>query len=281
MSDFPNEGSFWNLLNSANMGSESTSNSQFPGFSSQAPGRVKCTAKKGKVPELIGDVTLRWKPEEETLLAECFVAASEDRNVGRPQPKDTLWFRVLNEFNRNFFQKRTNDMLSSKWTTLNHHCQKFNAINKRCNCLKKSGENKIDLMKRARGIYRDEENNAFNHEDASSILRKHTKWNAPDPAPVDLTKDEYVSDEHVSTVNIDELFGPDARPRPPGKQRPGKKTKFDTSASTGGSSSSTQIQGVYVTRASSQTESRRKGIRGVERERPDDNAYGRVEISRP
>nr|GEV05291.1 hypothetical protein [Tanacetum cinerariifolium] len=205
MFDFPNEGSFWNLFKSANMGFGSTSNSQFPGFSSQAPltpeqqaflqtqqqafvdqqnrqqnppqyqqsqssnslsqtesqpkrGRVKCTAKKGKVPEPIGDVTLRWQPEEETLLAECFVAVFEDRNIRRSQPKDTLWFRVLNEFNRKNFQK---------------------------------------------------------HED--------------------------VPNEHVSAVNTDELFGPDARPRPPGKQHPEKKTKSDTSAITGGSSSSTQF----------------------------------------
>ncbi|GKC17612.1 hypothetical protein Tco_1014394 [Tanacetum coccineum] len=304
------------------MGFGSTSNSQFPGFSSQAPltleqqaflqtqqqafvdfqnqqnrqqnppqnqqsqssnslsqtesqpkrGRVKRSAKKVKVPELIGDVTLRWQPEEETLLVGCFVAVSEDRNVGRSQPKNTLWFWVLNEFNRENFQKCTKDMLSSKWTTLNHHCQKFNAIYKRCNRLKISGENEVDLMKRAQGIYRDEnKNNAFNHEDAWLILRNHAKWDAPDPAPVDLTEDEDVPDEHVSAVNTDELFGPDARPCPPGKQHTGKKTTSDTSA----------IRGVYVTRASSQTGSRRKGDRGVERERPDDNAFGRVEISRP
>ncbi|GKF34558.1 hypothetical protein Tco_0107758 [Tanacetum coccineum] len=145
------------------MGSGSTSNSQFPGFSSQAPmtpeqeaflesqqqaflefqqtfqnrqqnppqfqmpqqqsqssnslsqtesqpkkGRMKRASKKGKVAEPISDVTLRWKPEEETLLAKCFVAVSEDRNVGRSQPKDTLWFRVLNEFNGLNFQKRIN-----------------------------------------------------------------------------------------------------------------------------------------------------------------------------
>nr|GEW34236.1 zinc finger BED domain-containing protein RICESLEEPER 2-like [Tanacetum cinerariifolium] len=225
------------------MGFGSTSNSQFIGSSSQAPltpeqqaflqtpqpnrqqnppqnqqsqssnslsqtesqpkrGRVKRLAKKVKVPEPIGDVTLRWQPEEETLLAECFVAVSEDLNIGRPQPKDTLWFQV----------------------------QSF----------KKSDE--VDLMKRASGIYRDENKiNAFNHEDAWSILRKHAKWDAPNPAPVDLTKDEDVRDEHVSAVNTDELFGPDARPCPPGKQRSGKKTKSNTSASIGGSSSSTQF----------------------------------------
>ncbi|GJW78975.1 hypothetical protein Tco_0140657 [Tanacetum coccineum] len=92
---------------------------------------------------------------------------------------------------------------------------------------KKSGENEVDLMKRARGIYRDEnKNNAFNHEDAWSILQKHAKWDAPDPAPVDLTEDEDVPDEHVSAVNTDELFGPDARPRPPSKQRPRKKNQI-------------------------------------------------------
>ncbi|GJX98849.1 hypothetical protein Tco_0355868 [Tanacetum coccineum] len=120
------------------MGAGSTSNSQFSGFSSQAPmtpeqqaffesqqaafaafqqdfqnrqqnppqfempqqqsqssnslsqtesqpkrGRMKRTAKKGRSSEPIGDVTLRWTSDEETLLAECFVAVSEDPNVGR------------------------------------------------------------------------------------------------------------------------------------------------------------------------------------------------------
>ncbi|GJV33401.1 hypothetical protein Tco_1393801 [Tanacetum coccineum] len=71
-------------------------------------------------------------------------------------------------------------------------------------------------MKRTRGIYRDEnKNNAFNPEDAWVVLRKHSKWDAPSPAPVDLTKGENVPDEHVPAVNTEELFSPDARPRPP------------------------------------------------------------------
>ncbi|GJU82464.1 hypothetical protein Tco_1284829 [Tanacetum coccineum] len=222
------------------MGVGSTLNSQFPGFSSQAPmtpeqqaffesqqaafvafqqdfqngqqnppqfempqqqsqssnslsqtesqpkkGRIKRTAKKGKSSEPIGDITLRWTSDEETLLAECFIAVSEDRNVGRSQPRDTLW---------------------------------------------------------PRGIYQDKnKNGSFNHEKAWAVLRKHTKWDAPDPAPVDLTEDENVHDEHVPAVNTDELFGPNPRPRPPSKQCPGKKTKSDTSSSTGGSNSSSQF----------------------------------------
>nr|GEV74875.1 hypothetical protein [Tanacetum cinerariifolium] len=93
-----------------------------------------------------------------------------------------------------------------------HNLQKMQSF-------EKSDENEVDLMKRARGIYWDEnKNNAFNHEDAWAILRKHAKWDAPDPAPVDLTEDE-----HDPPVNTDELFDSDARPRPPVKERPGKK----------------------------------------------------------
>ncbi|GJY70126.1 hypothetical protein Tco_0473108 [Tanacetum coccineum] len=242
MADFPNEDSFWNLLNAGTMGSESTLNSQFPGFSSQAPmtpeqqaflqsqqqaflafqqtfqniqqnppqqqsqssnsipqqtdsqpkkTRVKHAAKrsKGKEVEPTGDVTtLSWSSDEEALLAECFVAVSEDRNVRRSQAKDT-------------------------------------------------GESEVDLMGRARGMYQDENKNSpFNHDKVWAILRQHAKWDAPEVAPVDLTEDE-TGDFHA-TVNTDELFGADPRPRPPGKQRPGKKPKFDTSASIGGSHSS-------------------------------------------
>ncbi|GKB62469.1 hypothetical protein Tco_0918655 [Tanacetum coccineum] len=53
-------------------------------------GRAKRAIKKGKVAEPIGDVTLRWKPEEETLLAKCSVAVSEDPNVGQSQSWETL-----------------------------------------------------------------------------------------------------------------------------------------------------------------------------------------------
>nr|GFC38093.1 hypothetical protein [Tanacetum cinerariifolium] len=98
-----------------------------------------------------------------------------------------------------------------------------------CNRLKKNGENEVDLMKRAQGIYHDEDkNSSFNHEKAWAVLRKHAKWDAPDPAQVDLTEDEIVHDELVFVVNTDELFGADPRSSPPGKQRPGKKKPNST-----------------------------------------------------
>nr|GEU42297.1 hypothetical protein [Tanacetum cinerariifolium] len=48
---------------------------------------------------------------------------------------------------------------------------------------------------------------------------KNAKWDAPDPASIDLTEDENVHDEHVLAVNTDELFGPDPRPRPPAAEK--------------------------------------------------------------
>nr|GEZ13418.1 hypothetical protein [Tanacetum cinerariifolium] len=91
----------------------------------------------------------------------------------------------------------------------------------RCHRLKKSGENEVDLMGRAWVMYQDESRNSpFNHEKALAILRQHAKWDAPEVAPVKLTEDE-TSDFHA-TVNTDELFGADPRPRPLGKQLPEK-----------------------------------------------------------
>nr|GEY09801.1 hypothetical protein [Tanacetum cinerariifolium] len=68
---------------------------------------------------------------------------------------------------------------------------------------------------------------AFCQEDAWAILKFHPKWDAPEQ--VDLTGD-------VPGATQEDLFGHDARPRPPGKPRPAKKTKSDATANTGGSS---------------------------------------------
>ncbi|GJU13338.1 hypothetical protein Tco_1135734 [Tanacetum coccineum] len=164
-------------------------------------------------------VSFCWQLDEENLHEKCYVAVSEDRNVRRSQPKDNFWYRVLNEFNRLNFQKRTKYMLLRKWNTLNHNCQKFNAIYKRCSRLTKSSESELDVMKQARAAYRDENKNTpFTQEDAWKLLRKHSKWDAPPPASIDLTEDE-----KIPAVNTDELLGPDARPRLPGSNTPRKK----------------------------------------------------------
>nr|GEY12360.1 zinc finger BED domain-containing protein RICESLEEPER 2-like [Tanacetum cinerariifolium] len=78
--------------------------------------------------------------------------------------------------------------------------------------LGKSGENQLDVIKRARSTYRDENKGTpFSQEDAWEILPSHAKWDAPEL--VDLTEGD-----EVPVVGHKELFGEDARPHPPGKK---------------------------------------------------------------
>ncbi|GJV49584.1 hypothetical protein Tco_1439796 [Tanacetum coccineum] len=146
-------------------------------------GRKKTKSKRGKNVEDEPQepvVAGRWLPVEEELLATCYVAVSEDNNVGRSQKHETFWYRILNEFNSKIFQKRTKDMLTNKWHTLNANCQKFNAAYKRAKRLGKSGENDVDFLKRVQSIYSDEHKGvSFSQEDAWAILRFHPKWDAP------------------------------------------------------------------------------------------------------
>ncbi|GKA20406.1 hypothetical protein Tco_0700395 [Tanacetum coccineum] len=120
-------------------------------------GRKKKLSKKGKNIEDEPQepvVVARWVPVEEELLATCYVAVSEDNNVGRSQKHETFWYRVLNEFNSKKFQKRTKDMLTSKWHTLNANCQKFKLPLTNGQTYVKSCENEWINLKTAQSIYR-------------------------------------------------------------------------------------------------------------------------------
>ncbi|GJW55338.1 hypothetical protein Tco_0099423 [Tanacetum coccineum] len=109
------------------------------------------------------------------------------------------------------------------------HLPKVQRVYKRTLRLGKSGENDMNVMKRAKATYRDENKSIpFVQDDAWEILRAHLKWDAP--KPVDLTEGG------VSGVGNEDLFGEDARLCPSGSgKRPSKNTKSDTTKSTGGS----------------------------------------------
>ncbi|GJS16360.1 hypothetical protein Tco_0410832 [Tanacetum coccineum] len=62
----------------------------------------------------------------------------------------------------------------------------------------------------------------FQLEHAWRILKGRSKWDAPKPLD---------TEDHI------EIFGPDTRPRLAGKARPAKKTKSETTESSGGSAS--------------------------------------------
>ena len=168
----------------------------------------------------------KWSPSEEKLFAEYWIAASEDERVGRSQARDTFWQCVQREFNQKNSKERNKDMLQGKWKTLNRDCGKFNAIFKQAERDIKSGESPMDVLTRAKQIYREQNRNIpFNNEEAWDVLRKRRKWDAPDP--IDLTGD-------VPSQTNEALFGQDVEPHPMGKKRASKKQKSETTTSTGG-----------------------------------------------
>nr|GEV45744.1 endopeptidase, NLPC/P60 domain, LRAT-like domain protein [Tanacetum cinerariifolium] len=86
-------------------------------------------------------------------------------------------------------------MLLSKWHTLNHNCQKFNAIYKRCGRLTESGENGLDVMKRDRTTYRDEnKNTSFTQEDAWEVLPR-----PPDKQRPEKNQIRYIGEHRESS----------------------------------------------------------------------------------
>ncbi|GJX81755.1 hypothetical protein Tco_0331236 [Tanacetum coccineum] len=151
-------------------------------------GRKKTKARRGKNVEDEPQEPVaagRWLPVEEELLATCYVAVSEDNNVGRSQKHDTFWYR-------------------------------FNAAYKRAKHLGKSGENDVDYLKRAQSIYRDEHRGvAFSQEDAWAVLRFHPKGTALEQVDLNGDVPQWLAQENYSVH--------DARPLPPAKQRPPRK----------------------------------------------------------
>ncbi|GJT51803.1 hypothetical protein Tco_0977960 [Tanacetum coccineum] len=72
----------------------------------------------------------------------------------------------------------------------------------------------------------------------------------------------------------EDLFGHDARPRPPGKQRPTKKSKSDATACTGGSSALAQFGELMEQELRLKRKAAERAF-----EAPHTNAVGGVEVS--
>ncbi|GKC58863.1 hypothetical protein Tco_1086461 [Tanacetum coccineum] len=181
MSDFPNDGfpkdGFWNLLTS-NMNPGSTSNAQFSGFSSQFPMSPEQQAFLQQQQQQQAFVEFEQNfqsqqqnppnfsiPQQQSQSSNSLTQTEAQpkrqpqkrpekkaKTLNRTQPKDTFWYRVLNEFNSEL------DVMKRAQATYRD-------------------ENK---------------NTSFTQEDAWELLRNHAKWDVPPPDPVVLTEDEYI-----------------------------------------------------------------------------------------
>lgn len=159
----------------------------------------------------------RWTPAEETMLAKVWVAVSEDNERGDDQTMEFFWNSIYNDFNQRNPTRRTKNMLTGKWNRTHPDVQKFHAIFKSLN--QKSGQNEADVIEAAKKEFA-ACNNArkFAFEHVWRVLKEYPKWDAPEG----LNEDDHT-----------EIYGQDARPRPPGKPKPAKKTRSDTTDSSG------------------------------------------------
>ncbi|GKC61041.1 hypothetical protein Tco_1088639 [Tanacetum coccineum] len=174
----------------------------------------------------------RWNQNEEMLLAETWIEHSQDANIGKDQQDDVYWNLIMHDFNsRTKAPPRTKNMMTGKWTRMHGDCQRFNAIYK--HLTRKSGENDADLVENAKTSYLERCGKKIQYPHVWNILKNYPKWNAAEPIDED---------------NLEELFGPDPRERPAGKQRASKKQKScDTSSaggSTGGSTGGSQSESI-------------------------------------
>ncbi|GKC51581.1 hypothetical protein Tco_1074326 [Tanacetum coccineum] len=106
--------------------------------------------------------------------------------------------------------------------SINDDCQKFNVIYKHLE--RKSEKNEADHIEAAKITFATQQptRRKFQLEHYWRILKGHSKWDTPKP---------------LDTEDHTKIFGPDVRPRPAGKNLPAKKTKSETTGSTGGSAS--------------------------------------------
>ncbi|GKC34941.1 hypothetical protein Tco_1047325 [Tanacetum coccineum] len=160
----------------------------------------------------------RWTREEEILLCECWVEVPENNQIGADRSEDSFWGQNTDDFNQGTYQgTHTKNMITSKRSRINGDYQKFNAIYKHLQ--RKSGENKVDHINTAKSNFSAQsKGRKFFLEHAWRVLKTHPKWDAPEPLD---------ADGHT------ELFDRDERPRPAVKPRPAKKTKSETTESTG------------------------------------------------
>ncbi|GJY67894.1 putative RNA-directed DNA polymerase [Tanacetum coccineum] len=124
---------------------------------------------------------------EEKLLAECWVAVSENNEIGSDRSDESFWWIVLENFNKSSPVQRTKDLMTGKWATINGNCQ--------------------------RGVFCDESdtwNKTFTQEHAWRVLRTRPKWDGS----------ETVNSDDVT--GHAELFGNDVRQRPFEKPRKAK-----------------------------------------------------------
>ncbi|GKC13560.1 hypothetical protein Tco_1010342 [Tanacetum coccineum] len=162
-------------------------------------------------------IDTRWNKTKKILLDVLDSRLTGRRNIEKDQHDDIIGTDFDDLNSRNKQALLVQNMVTGKWTRMHDDCQRFNDIYKNLN--RKSGESDADLVENAKTAYIDRYGKKFLYPHVWNILKNYPKWDAAEPIDAD---------------NLEELFGPDPRERPAGKQRAPKKQKSVETTSTGG-----------------------------------------------
>ncbi|GJW20940.1 hypothetical protein Tco_0031562 [Tanacetum coccineum] len=178
-----------------------------------------------------------WSQEEEKILAKYFIEISEDPKNESDQARDTFWYKILTIYNQQAdelgFKTRNKNMLTGKWTPMNHDVQKFNANYNQTELL--SGENEENLYTRVLSLFRDQNNVEFRHREAWLFLKDKYKWTNPESTKARRTRGRVTGKDELG------MFGDDAIPRPSGAPRKSKSQRSSASSSSTPGSSKNRV----------------------------------------
>ncbi|XP_071695527.1 uncharacterized protein [Rutidosis leptorrhynchoides] len=68
---------------------------------------------------------MHWTPEEEEILAECWLDVTENPKIGTPQSADSFWNTVVDNYNQLADRKRNNDQITGKWAKMSRDIKAF------------------------------------------------------------------------------------------------------------------------------------------------------------
>ncbi|GJX24170.1 hypothetical protein Tco_0228615 [Tanacetum coccineum] len=115
-----------------------------------------------------------WKQPEERLLSETYVQISKNEKTWRGSKFKTIWTKVHSGYNRHALFPRPNDMITGKWTSLTHDCNKFVGIFTQIEQI--SGENDSTWLTRCFKRIQETVGEGGVHYEAWDVLKDHYKW---------------------------------------------------------------------------------------------------------
>ncbi|XP_071740284.1 glutathione S-transferase T3-like [Rutidosis leptorrhynchoides] len=122
-------------------------------------------SKKGKRAKVM------WSDEESRILAECWMRATLNPNIGNSQTHSSFWGTVRQDYNSKVREQRRMDQISGKWTKMAKDIKLFVALYEKLVKHWPSGANDNDIMMSVKKAFREQQKKAFAYEDARRVVR--------------------------------------------------------------------------------------------------------------